>query len=175
MSKLTTPVFRASYANVWEPAPSPSGDMKYSISMIFPKDTDLTAVKKAIEDCVIDALGSDKSKWPKGLKNPLRDGDTDRDSPEYQNSFFLNAGSKNQPGIVGPNVQPLLDRDEFYSGCYARATINFFYYDKNGNRGVGVGLNNLMKVKDGERFDGRRTAEDDFSSFVVADQSNSGF
>lgn len=172
MAKLTTPVFRASYANVWEPAPTQSGELKYSISMIFPKDTDLSAIRAAIKQCITDKLGPDEKKWPKGLKNPLRDGDTDRDADEYQNAFFMNAASKNQPGIVGPDVQPLLDRDEFYSGCWARATINFFYYDKNGNRGVGVGLNNLMKVKDDARFDGRASATSDFSSFAAEDSSD---
>lgn len=172
MAKMITPEFRASYANVWEPAATPNGDMKYSVSMIFPKSTDLSEIKKAIKQCIIDAIGADEKKWPKGLKNPLRDGDTDRDSEEYANSMFMNCGSKNQPGIVDQKVQPITDRDEFYSGVYARASINFFYYDKNGNRGVGVGLNNLMKTRDGERFDGRQSAENEFASFASADTAS---
>lgn len=175
MAKLITPEFRASYANVWEPAPTPNGDLKYSISMIFPKTTDLTDIKKAIKQCIVDALGADEKKWPKNLKNPLRDGDTDRDSPEYADAMFLNAGSKNQPGIVDENVQPMMDRDGFYSGAYGRASINFFYYDKNGNKGVGVGLNNIMKTRDGERFDGKQAAEDEFAAFASANGDSKDF
>ncbi len=166
MGRVITPEFRASYANVWEPAQTPSGDMKYSISMIFPKGTDLTEIKKAIRQCIVEKHGEDEKKWPKGLKNPLRDGDTDRDGKEYENALFLNAGSKNQPGIVDSSAKPITDRSEFYSGCYARASVSFFYFDKAGNRGVGCGLNNLMKVKDGERLDGRRAAEDEFAEYA---------
>jgi len=166
MSKVITPEFRASYANVWEPGKTPSGDMKYSVSMIFPKTTDLTEIRKAIKACIVEKHGEDEKKWPKGLKNPLRDGDAERDGKEYAGSFFINAGSKNQPGIVDQNVKPITERDEFYSGVYARASVSFFYFDKAGNRGVGVGLNNLMKTKDGERLDGRASAESEFGEFA---------
>ena len=50
-----------------------------------------------------------------------------------------------------------------YSGCYGRASINFYPYSVNGNKGVGVGLNNVQKLTDGERLGGSRaTAESDF-------------
>lgn len=172
MSKMITPVARASYANVWEPGETPQGDLKYSISLIIPKDDPAIAeIKAAIKSCIVAKLGSDESKWPKNMKNPLRDGDEERDGKEYAGSFFMNAGSKNQPGIVDSNVRPITDRDDFYSGCYCRASVSFFYYDQKGNKGVGVGLNNLMKVKDGERLDGRRSAEDEFSSFTSETQT----
>jgi hypothetical protein len=168
MSKVITPEFRASYCNVWEPGETPSGDLKYSISMIFPKETtNVDELRAAIKQKIVDTLGADEKKWPKGLKNPLRDGDTERDGEEYKGCWFMNAGSKNAPGVVGVDVKPIMDRDEFYSGCYARASINFFYFDQKGNRGVGVGLNNLMKTKDGERLDGRRSAEAEFADFAV--------
>ena len=77
--------------------------------------------------------------------------------------FFLNANSTQKPGIVDRDLNEILDPDEVYSGCWGRASINFFPYNSNGNKGVGVGLNNIQKLKDGERLGGARaSAEDDF-------------
>lgn len=166
--KVVTPKFRASYANVWEPRETPSGDMKYSISMIFSKDDDLTQLKEAIKKTAAEKWGD---KIPKGLKNPLRDGDAERDDPVYENSVFMNAKSSNQPGIVDEKVQPIVDQKEFYSGCYARASIALFAYDQAGNKGVGVILNNLMKTEDGERLAGAAKAEEDFAAFVPEGQT----
>lgn len=164
-TKCITPEFRASYARVFEPAEQPNGDLAYSVQMIFPKDTDLSGMKAAAEAAMTKLFG-EKSKWPKGYWNPFRDGDEERDAPEYQNAIFVLAKTKNQPGIVDPNVQPILSAEDFYSGCYARASIVFYAFDKNGNKGIGVGLNNIMKTRDGDRLDGKRSAEEDFASFA---------
>ena len=38
-----------------------------------------------------------------------------------------------------------------------------FPYAASGNSGVGVGLNNVIKLRDGEKLSGGRTADADFS------------
>ena len=77
--------------------------------------------------------------------------------------LFLNANSNTKPGIVDKDLNEILDPEEVYSGCWGRASINFFAYDSNGNRGVGVGLNNIQKLRDGERLGAARaSAESDF-------------
>ena len=58
-----------------------------------------------------------------------------------------------------------VDKDEFYSGCYGRASVNFFAFNVGGNKGIACGLNNLQKLEDGERLGGSiSSAEDDFGS-----------
>jgi len=175
--KVTSILFRASYAHVFEPAKTPSGDMKYSISLLLPKDdkAGLALVKKLVEEAVAKGLAINKfpaSAVPR-LKKPPRDGDAEFETGQrdasYKGFWFLNASNKNQPGIVDENVQPIIDPMEFYSGCWCRADINFFPYNTAGNMGVGVGLNNLQKVKDDERLDGRQKAEDAFDA--VGDDS----
>lgn len=173
-TKVITPEFRASYVRVFEPAEQPNGDMAYSVQMIFPKNTDLSEMRAAAEAAMTKQFG-EKSKWPKNYWNPFRDGDKDRDAPEYENSIFILAKTKNQPGVVDENVQPIMSADEFYSGCYARASVVFYAFDKGGNRGLGVGLNNLMKTRDGDRLDGKRSAEEDFASFAGSKPADSGF
>ena len=47
---------------------------------------------------------------------------------------------------------------------YARVTINFFGYMSNGKKGVGCGLGNVMKTRDGEPLAGGASAASDFAS-----------
>jgi len=169
LTRCKTPVFRASYAFVHEPKETLSGDLKYTISMIFEKAkaSELKVVAQAICNAAAKKFGIDHKKWTKAFKNPIRDGDEDRDdSKDYEKSLFINAGSKNKPGIVDRQMNPLMDTDEFYSGCYARGSITFYGFDVPGNKGVGCGLNNLLFWEDGERLDGSVAAENDFAEFA---------
>lgn len=47
---------------------------------------------------------------------------------------------------------------------YGRASINFYAFNSNGNKGIACGLNNLQKMKDGEALGGKSRAEDDFAT-----------
>lgn len=168
MSKVVTGVVRLSYAHVWEPASINGGDEKYSVSLIIPKSD--TKTVKAIQDAVEQAKQDGKAKFggkiPANLKLPLRDGDIERpDDEAYADSYFINANSKEHPQIVDKNVQPILDKNEVYSGCYARVSITLYAFNSNGNRGIACGLGNIQKVADGEPLGGRSRAEDDFTAF----------
>ena len=166
-TKVVTGKVRFSYLHVWEPAAVEEGSQKkYSVSLIIPKsDTDTVArIKNAIQSALEAGKAKFGGKIPATLKLPLRDGDIERaDDDAYLNSWFLNANSSKQPGIVDQNVQPILQQDEIYSGCYGRASINFFAFNTNGNKGIACGLNNIQKLSDGELLGGRTTAEFDFA------------
>jgi len=172
---ITTEV-RFSYLNCFEPKENPSGKMKYSASILIPKNDEVgvNEIKAAINAAV--QKGIDGNKFTKAhadsgaLRIPLRDGDKEFESgdrgPEYRGHFFLNAASDNKPGIVDKNAKPLFDPDVFYSGCYGRADLGFYPYNQAGNKGVGVGLNNLMFTREGDRLDGRQRAEDAFAAYA---------
>ena len=99
------------------------------------------------------------------LKTPLRDGDLERpDDDAYAGSYFINANSATAPGIVDKACEPILDRSEIYSGVHARASINFYSFNSNGNRGIACGLNNIQKLRDGDPLGGKSRAEDDFAT-----------
>lgn len=166
-TKVVTGLVRFSYVHIFEPtAIDENSDEKYSISIIIPKtDTKtLKAVKAAIEAAKeLGKSGKWGGKLPAKLKLPLRDGEEDRPEDEaYKDSYFINCTSKQQPGIVDKQVNPILDASEVYSGCYGRVSINFYPFDASGNKGVAAGLNHVQKLKDGEPLGGRGSAEDDF-------------
>lgn len=168
-TKVITGKVRFSYCHVWEPSAIEEGqDKKYSVSIIIPKKDKATLAKinEVVEALKVEFKTKNGGKLPIKFKTPLRDGDEDRpDDEAYANAFFLNASSKTRPGIVDESASAIMDQDEFYSGCYGRASLNFYSYNKAGNVGVACGLNNLQKLQDGERLGGgRSSAEADFGS-----------
>ena len=168
-TKVVTGVVRLSYANVWEPKSINGGAEKFSVSLIIPKaDTKtLGAIQKAIDSAIEEGRGKFGGKVPSKatLKLPLRDGDVDRpDDEAYTHCYFVNANSSSAPEIVDKSLNPVLNRSEVYSGVYARASINFYAFNSNGNRGIACGLGNIQKVRDGEPLGGKTSAADDFTS-----------
>ncbi len=167
-TKVVTGVVRLSYANVWEPASINGGSPKYSVSLLIPKHDEKTvaAINAAIDTAIRDGAAKFGGKIPNraALKLPLRDGDTEREDEAYKGCWFLNANSNTAPQIVDRSVQPILDRGEVYSGCYARVSINFYAFNTNGNRGIACGLGNIQKVRDGEPLAGKSSAADDFQT-----------
>ena len=163
---------RWSYANVWEPKAMEGGKPKFSVSLIIPKSDTVTVgrIQAAIEEAYREGQSKLKGNAKlvpalSTLRTPLRDGDLERpDDPAYANAYFVNANSATAPGVVDVNRNDILDRSEVYSGCYGRASINFYAYNANGNRGIACGLNNLQKIRDGEPLGGRASAMSDFAT-----------
>jgi len=169
---ITGPETRWSYANVWEAKSINGGAPKFSISLIIPKSDTLTVakIKAAIEAAYHEGeaklKGNSKSVPPlASIKTPLRDGDIERpDDQAYTNTYFINSNSATAPGIVDVDRNIILNRSEVYSGVYGRASINFYAFNSNGNKGIACGLNNLQKVRDGEPLGGKVSAESDFAT-----------
>ena len=163
---------RWSYVNAWEAKSINGGTPKFSVSLIIPKSDAKTVakIKAAIEAAYKEGeakLKGNSRTVPalSAIKTPLRDGDAERpDDPAYANSYFMNANSNTAPGIVDADCQPILDRSEVYSGVYGRASVNFYAFNSNGNRGIACSLNNLQKIRDGEHLGGKSSAEDDFAT-----------
>ena len=167
-TKVVTGKVRFCYVNVFEPTALNDGDTpKYNVCILIPKsDTKtLEAIRNAIE--AAKTVGKSKiadknGKIPSTLKTPLRDGDEERsDDPSYEGMMFINANSTRKPSIVDKNLNPIMSQEEFYSGCYGRASINFYAFNVQ-SKGIAAGLQNLQKLEDGEMLAGGSTAEEDF-------------
>lgn len=172
-ARVVLPPALGSYVTIFQPRAVNEGDKeKYSISLLWEKagsEKVLAELNRLVEQVAIQKFGPDAPKLLKNgkLRHPLRDGDVDRDDdPTYAGKVFLNANSERQPGIVDAKLNPVFEESEAYSGCTFRASVALFPYEAKGNKGVGVGLNNLQVVKKGERIDGRRAAADEFAEFA---------
>ena len=135
-TKVVTGKVRFCYVNVFKPTAMNEDDTpKYNICVIIPKSDTATIdkIKKAIEaakEAGKAKLADKNGRIPANLKLPLRDGDEERpDDPAFKDHYFINANSMRQPSIVDRSLNPIMSRDEFYSGCYGRASINFYAFN----------------------------------------------
>ena len=102
-TKVITGKVRASFVHIFEPQSINGSEPKYSCSLIIPKsDTEtIGKIKAAIEEAKQSGVSKWGGKMPPNLKMPLRDGDLERpDDPAYADAFFVNANSREKPGVV---------------------------------------------------------------------------
>lgn len=172
---------RLSYVHVFKPHASvPGAEEKYSTTVLVPKNDVETkqkidaAIKAATELGVSEKWNGVK---PPTVPNPIWDGDGVKQNgeqfgPECKGHWVFTASAKADypPQVVDRRVQPILDQSEIYSGCYANVAVNFFPYLFAGKKGIGAGLGNIQKIKDGESLAGTRTAKQDFA--VVDDEDD---
>lgn len=164
--KLTTPEFRVSFPSLFEARAAEEGQKaKYSVAMIFRKtDPALAKLRAAIDKAGRDHFGG---AWEsvKHMKPTIRDGAEKEKLDGYGPTVvFASASSMRRPGVVGPDLAPILDASDIYAGCFGRATLVPYAYDKKGNKGVALGLRNFQKLRDGDRLDGGTPPEDDFNA-----------
>ncbi len=174
-TKVITGKVRASFVHIFEPQSINGSEPKYSCSLIIPKSDTKTvqAIHTAIEEAKQNGISKWGGKIPPNLKQPLRDGDIDRpDDAAYADSYFINASSQERPGIVDRKRVPITDPLAIYSGCYVRASVNFYPFNVNGNRGIAAGLSNVQFWCDGEPLNGRMRAEDEFDALDEVDDDD---
>ena len=181
--KVITGEVRLSFPHLFVARQGPSGgDPKFSCCLVLPESYDLGPIQIAVMAAAQEKWGDKASGMfaAKKLRNPIRRDWEDKGYPE--NSVFINCSSKHPPEIVGAYLDPLTglpevitDPAKCYPGVYCRASVRAFPYDMNGNKGVAFGLNNLQILRDGDRFDNRVSAQNEFSGVErpIAELDNS--
>lgn len=185
-TKIKVVMARLSFPYLFAPRKNDDGtDDKYQCCLLI--DQKDTAFKEAYDKALEAAKANGvKSKWggkmPKNLQLPLRDGEErEEEYPEFEGKWFLNPKARRKPDtcvvVNGGQLAKTDDEEEFYAGCYVVALVSLFPYDNSGNKGVACGLEGIIKVKDGERFDGGASiqsalADEDFSEFADDDEED---
>jgi len=177
--RFQTGKFRANWVHVIKPRPKKSADekTKYTITMLFEKGQDLTELKKAIFAAGVEAWGADTKKWPRLKSTPMKnqgeqlkrrdDGTEFLPDGLVAGAYMMEAHTYNTPpGCVDQQKIEITDETQFYSGCYARASVVFKVYDFQGT-GITCYLQNVQKWADGKPLAGRPRAEDEFSAIEV--------
>lgn len=165
---IRTPIFRVSYPSVFQK----DKYKRYSLTAVCNPD-EMNSKNIAALDNVIkiaEKIGTDFHKKPVKLlrknpnfKWPFRDGIEREGTDGYGEgiTFFSMSNNKKKPQVVNRERELIYEEDEFYAGCYAIASISIFGY-KNEGQGVGIGLHNVWKVKEGKPFSFSTTADKDF-------------
>jgi hypothetical protein len=183
-TRVLTGEVRLSYCNLVQPrvnGSDPNAAPKYSVTLLIPKSD--IAVKQNI-DASIEAAAADAQgkRWngvrPPIMPTPVHDGDGLRENgtpygEECKGHWVITASSKQKPQVVHQSdISTELLPQDIYSGMYARVTINFFGYNHTGKKGVGCGLGNIMKTRDGEPLAGGASADEDFAGIAGTPHPN---
>lgn len=177
-TKILTPIFRMSYPHLFETHYNELAKRdQYDVVMLFDKKD--KALLKPMYDLMAQVAKFRFGANTKGLMNPIKDGDTavnttgqliNEKNPTYVGMMVLNSWTKNRPGVASTQRDTkgklilIQDSDEVYGGCYGRAELNCYAYEKGQNRGIAFGLTHVQKVKDGDPFGSRSKPEDAFAS-----------
>ena len=183
-----TPLFRASYLNAFEPrsadASKPNENKQYGVEMWFRvaekcddrlKDQPIVKIDdlvKAANAAAAEKWGVDPTKWPKGLKNPIKKGESlTGKNGTLDGGIVLRTNRKEsfgRPVIVDQNVKDIIDKDQAYSGCYMIAKVHAYAWEHpTGGKGVSFTLDMLQLVKDGEPLGNKMEAADAFASIPL--------
>ena len=183
-TKVVTGKVRFSFCHLFEAQePQGGGDPKYSVTLLIPK-SDKTTLQKITEamkearDKFCEKNGS--TALPAKPSHTLHDGDGQKDSgedygPECKGHWVISVSSKQKPVVVDAAGNAILDPAEVYSGCYGRASINFFGYNRAGKKGISAGLLAIQKLHDGEPFGTVGSADDFNDGYADASGDDDGF
>ena len=165
---IRTGKIRCNYVNIVRPkVNSLSGEEEYSIQLLIPKsNASLVAeINAMIEELARERWGAN---IPPMMKRPLRDGDAEgKIEAHYKNSYFMNVKSKEAPGIVDVEGNPVtLTPNDITNGDFFRVSIGGFTYDTPPPGGVSFGLNNVQIIAKGESISGRQRAEEEFGPMM---------
>jgi hypothetical protein len=141
---------------------------KFGFTPLFPKSTDLSALKKAAAEAIVAEWGDKGIEWYKNglIKDPFLDGDgpqgIDKKTGErrvgYAGHTFLRctSGEDFKPVVVDRLRNPVVTVAGCPSGSYGFAVVHAFTWTNDkGGKGVtfGVSLVQVSKVAEGdERF-----------------------
>jgi hypothetical protein len=184
---LFTPVASLSYPHLAKAQEStnPNSKAKFSGTLVFSgKDKSVLAEMEAAARAVlIDKLGEKKGRaFPLfGGKGSAFRTDNAEKYPTIEEAITVGARSDRKPGLVyrhadpatitaeNPRGKPAKVADEdiedvFYPGVLVKAIVKPYWYDREGNKGIGWALNGIQLWAEGERLDSRVKAEDAFTA-----------
>jgi hypothetical protein len=183
IKQVTTPIFPVSFPNKFEARKGfENSEPKFGLTAVFDpskfsqKDKALWKTMQALADEVsMDAFKKPIKLLGPDFKKPLRDG---AEKPELagfgEGKRFCSLTTNRKPGLVVRDkdtgeLLDITDPNDFYPGCYAKAKVTCYAY-KNVGKGVAFGLQNVMKVADGPRLDGRADAKKDFADEEISEE-----
>jgi hypothetical protein len=153
--------------------------LQYSVALLIPKTNveDVKLVRDAVAACLAEEYTSKKKPIPPNHHNPLKDGDTDTKEDgtpygdEVKGHYLINTKTSDEypPEVVGTTKGAdgkllRIGKADIKSGDWGRAFVTLYGYTFKAG-GVGVGLNKIQLVQEGESLGGGSSADDVFGKF----------
>jgi len=173
---IITPQGRMSYAfQAFKGQENDKGDLRYTLSMLFPPDADLKALKLKMLAIAKEKTGDDakaKAEVKKRFLDPVEKGN---DAELFDGWTLLRVSSPSKPGFIFANGKecPSDDYDqEVYSGRWARISVAPYWFDVGKNKGVTCGLQNVQLLSHDEPIGGAKPRAGDQFEAVAEEGGN---
>lgn len=132
------------------------GDPKHSCVLVWDATDDLSALQTALRQAAKETFADE---WPAKGKWPLKKGEEMFPGKEaFVGKLCMSSATSDQPTMVYRDdsgaLVPIIDKAQLYSGCIVEAYVGIQGYNKTVNKGVGVFVNGILKVADGEHLGG---------------------
>lgn len=160
----------------------PGQDPRFSCIILFDgeavKSTAYQNLRNAVQEAAANKWGAAKAQdasFMRSLRLPFRLAAEKEYAGFEKGEIFIAPWAKNAPGVVDLKGTAIKVPADVFAGQLARATVRPFAYEQSGNKGISFGLEHVQIVKqDGERIDGRRSADKAFEGADNAELARFG-
>lgn len=185
---IKTPGCRMIYPHLFQPVlPRNETDekkKKYQVTLLIPKDADISMLKDAVRQARDDKFSAQQQKTSK-LRLPfIKTEDEPRFvelADEYPYMIRSNANVGMGPGVVDHMAQAVSEddaADEVYPGRWCRASLSAYAWDHpQGGKGVSLGLQNIQLLEHDDVLTiagGKPRATDEFDAAEIDDMGDAG-
>lgn len=184
-----TPVGRVSYPKLRErDTEGQYADNKHKLTLLWNKGVNLEKLNAIALEAIREAFGADATL--DDVRIAVRDGDkkaaailkkstgldetkkkrAERRAEQLAGKTYMTFKTKNEVVLLGANKQPLAEDQDIYAGCYARASVTAWAYERTETvkdeevtyRAVTFYLKAVQFIRDGEPFGGSHDPPADF-------------
>lgn len=176
-----TPRGRLSYAQTLvKGKENEHGQVKYNCNLMFPPESDFKVLKKALMKIALKETDGDKDRALTFVNSRFLDPNNlpsggQPAGPEFKGWTLLRMASNHRPDFIHPNGKPMTTDEainEVYSGRWARASCNPYWFVAKGNKGVTIGLQNVQLLEHDDNLGGGKpSGEGQFGK--VSDEGSS--
>lgn len=172
-TEVVTGKVRFNCVYLWEPRIINSNP-EYSVCLLIPKSDERTLndIRQAMKNAKEIGMSILNYNMDLDLKMPLRDGDIERSDEVYEGCYFMYASSANKPFILDEFNNQINNKEDFYNGCYGYASINFYAFNTDKNKGIACRINNIVKIENGDLLDDKSTVKEDIISIEAIKLEN---
>lgn len=175
-TRLVTPVCRLAFPALFTPRPTVRGgtDEKYQATILIPPDVSLDPFRAAMKAAAIAEFGDLDGISREKL--PIKTCASKTNLAGYEEGWhFINTKSQFQPDVVDQKVDPIIQQDLIYAGCWCRFSIHAYAWSHpTGGKGVSFGLDAVQLIREGDRLDGRRDAKEVFDAVAFDEVETTG-
>lgn len=154
-SKVVSELVRFVNINIIKPV-SHSDTTYFEYSLVFTIQKNETETVKKLNDSFEEVIRLNSkflgNKFDKQKIKFMKDGDKLSNHEYFKNTYYLKLSSRVKPELVDKDINRILDLTELYDGCFGRVSMTLYPFKIEEEFGITCELNNIQKLKEGEKI-----------------------